>query len=157
MDADKRGGGGFHPARLFLFMLEYRRLTKWKIVFPRKKKKSTKSTKVHIVCERLPPPRFSPELRGSDQALFYSFFGWGRGLVGNPTASSRVTPPGAPFPRGAEPRPRAPAPPARGPCWDLGGRKGPGGPSGPGGAAPACARTKIHRPCGGAKRTGRPC
>lgn len=37
MDADKRGRG-FHPAQLFLFMLEYRRLTKWKIVFPKKKK-----------------------------------------------------------------------------------------------------------------------
>lgn len=52
MDADKRGVGGekFHPTQLFLFMLEHRRLTKWKTVFPilKKKKKSIQSTKVHI-------------------------------------------------------------------------------------------------------------
>lgn len=50
-------------------MLEHRRLTKWKIVFP-KKKKSVQSTKVHIVYKCSPLGRFSLELRGSNLAHF---------------------------------------------------------------------------------------
>lgn len=50
-------------------MLEHRRLTKWKIVFP-KKKKSVQSTKVHIVYKCSPLRRFSLELRGSNLARF---------------------------------------------------------------------------------------
>lgn len=51
-------------------MLEHRRLTKWKIVFPKKKKKSVQSTKVHIVYKCSPLRRFSLELRGSNLARF---------------------------------------------------------------------------------------
>lgn len=60
--------GGLHPKQLFLFMLEHRRLTKWKTVFPKKKRRSTK---VHIVYKCLPLRRFSLELRGSDLAYFF--------------------------------------------------------------------------------------
>lgn len=82
-------GGGFHPTQLFLFMLEHRRLTKWKIVFPKKKHRSTK---VHIVYKCLPLRRFSLELRGSDLAYF--FFWYGQDLFCNRVASyHRVTKP----------------------------------------------------------------